>query len=227
MFCLLFHLFNWTFVVFLCRNRENIQDDHDHNHFWSSGKGNRVAKILWKWKTVAQLCHHTAINHIIKTDMQWTRLCTCEHFHLCIHALDHCPCSLVARPWGHCETAAGVPGHMKEGAWLGSVWWICSGRNQLNSRTARSLWTGERLQTEHCLSLKPPYKSSLWSLTAKFCDAVATCALFCNFIVMQKAMKQQLSVVRVTTDVSVKLYQGFTKLKEVTQQEQGQTLICR
>lgn len=46
-----------------------------------------------------------------------------------------------------------------------------------------------------------------------------------------EVMKQQLGVVRVTTDVSVKLRNTVSfhqyKLKEVTQYEQGQTLICR
>lgn len=49
----------------------------------------------------------------------------------------HCPFSPVLSFGGQSEIVASVPGHMNEGAWLGSLWGICSGRNPLHSRPLR------------------------------------------------------------------------------------------
>lgn len=54
------------------------------------------------------------------------------HVHPCVmHLLSSSP---VLSFGGQSEIAAGVPGHMDEGAGLGSLSGICSGRNPLHSR---------------------------------------------------------------------------------------------
>lgn len=58
-----------------------------------------------------------------------------ERQRMCIHAFMHpLSSSPVLRFGGQSEIAAGVPGHMDQGAWLGSLSGICSGRNPLHSR---------------------------------------------------------------------------------------------
>lgn len=69
----------------------------------------------------------------------------CKPNRPCIHASSYCPCSPVLSFGGHPETAAGVSGHMDQGAWLGSLWGMCSGRNPLHSRPGTSLRAGRTL----------------------------------------------------------------------------------